>query len=108
MFKAKRIQNFTNRVQRIYGKKFSYIERVLNSCVTLDQLGSAARWASTVMTQYEAYEKRRLNQLRNLFIRLDFYDVVDKYFDLKQQIINLIFERKIKEIEGADPEEMEE
>ena len=108
MFKAKRIQNFTNRVQRIYGKKFSYIERVLNSCVTLDQLTCSAQWASTVMTQYEVYEKKRLNRLHNLFIHFDLYVVADKYFDLKKQIINLIFERKVREIEGDDPEEMEE
>ena len=108
MFRRKRIKNFNNRVHRLYDRKFSYVEGVLNSCVTLDQLTHGAQWASTVMTQYEGYEKRRLDKLCDVFTHIDLLGVVNKYFNLKQEIIGLIFERKVREIENQDPEEMEE
>lgn len=108
MFRRKRIQNFNDRVHRLYDRRFSCVEGVLNSCVTLDQLTHGAQWASTVMSQYKDHEKRRLDKLCDVFTHIDLIDVVNKYFNLKQQIIDLIFERKVKEIEKQDPEEMEE
>lgn len=108
MFRKKRIKNFNNRVHRLYDRKFSYVESVLNSCVTLDQLTHCAQWASTVMTQYEGYEKRRIDKLYDLLAYLDLHDVISKYFSLKQEIIGLIFERKVREIEKHNPAEIEE
>lgn len=108
MFGRKRIQNFTNRVHRLYDSKFSYVESMLNSCVTLDQLDHSARWGSTVMTQFMNHEKQRLNQLCNLLTYIELTDVVSEYFSLKQDIIGLIFERKVKEIEAQEPVNEEE
>ena len=108
MFKRKRIENFKDRVHRLYDRKFSYIEGVLNSCVTLDQVDHGAHWGSIVMDQYKNYEKRRLDKLYNVFTYFDMADVIDKYFGLKQEIIGLIFERKVKEIEKQEPVEAEE
>ena len=108
MFGRKRIQNFTNRVHRLYDSKFSYVESVLNSCVTLDQLDHSARWGSTVMTQFMEHEKKRLNRLCDLFTYIDLNDVVTGYFGLKQDNIGLIFERKVKEIEAQEPINEEE
>lgn len=108
MFRRKRIQNFNDRVHRLYDRRFSYIEGVLNSCVTLDQLTHGAQWASTVMSQYKNHEILRLGKLCDVFTYIDLIDVVCKYFDLKQEIIALIFERKVKEIEKNNPAEIEE
>lgn len=108
MFRKKRIKNFNNRVHRLYDRKFSYVEGVLNSCVTLDQLTHGAQWASTVMSQYERHEKGRLGKLCDVFTYIDLLGVVNKYFNLKQEIIGLIFERKVKEIEKHNPAEIKE
>ena len=73
--------------------------------MTLDQLDHTARWASTVMTQYMNYEKKRLGKLFNfcgILAYIDLNDVVSEYFNLKQDIIGLIFERKVKEIEAQE------
>lgn len=104
----KRINNFNNRVHRIYDKKFSFIESVLDSCVTLDQLDNAACWASTVLEQYHKYEKDRLRQIINYFVYIDLLDVVNDYFGPKQENINLIFERKIEEVERQEVREEDE
>ena len=106
--RRKRISNFNDRVHRIYDKKFSFIESVLNSCVTLDQIDHGARWASTVMEQYHKHEKDRLSQLFDCFTYFELADVVNEYFGLKQDIIALIFDRKVKEIERQEVMKSEE
>ena len=98
MFKKIRIQNLNSRIHRIYDKKFSHIETVLNSCTTHDQIYCCVRWASEVIQQYHEYEKERLDKLYNVFDYIDMVDIVDEYFDLKQDIVYLLSERKTKEI----------
>ena len=105
MYKRKRINNFTKRVHRIYDKKLFFIEKVINSCVTLDQLYSAGGWAATVIEQYHKHELDRLSQLLNLFLHIEMHNVVNEYFFLKQDIINLVVERKMEDIDRQEDTE---
>lgn len=108
MFGRKRVRNFNDKIHRIYDRKFLYIENVLNSCTTLDQLAVGAKWASNVMSQYKAHETKHLDKLYGLVAYVNMNNVINKYFDLKQEIILLIFNRMADEIEKQEPIKTEE
>ena len=57
MFGRKRLEKFKEKIYRIYNKRFAFMETVLNSCVTLDQLDTSARWAADVLEQYRQHER---------------------------------------------------
>ena len=101
MISNKRSKKIKEKIHRVYDRKFYFIESVLNSCATLDQVDCAARWGASVMEQYHKHEKYRVNKFYTIFYRPELLDIINKYFSLKQDIINLIFERKINEIEGT-------
>ena len=93
------------RCQNHRAKKLFFIEKVINSCVTLDQLYSAGGWAATVIEQYHKHELDRLSQLLNLFLHIEMHNVVNEYFFLKQDIINLVVERKMEDIDRQEDTE---
>jgi hypothetical protein len=103
MLRRKRIQNFTDKIHRLYDGKFSYIESVLNSCTTLDQLKSGTCWGFNVVTQFMTHEKKRLHRLCSLVTYIELSNAVTEYFELKRDIVGLIFNRKVREIEGQEP-----
>ena len=97
------MRRLIDRLSRNYDRKFSYIEDVMKSCITLDQLDHAAIWASAVMESGRKTEKKKVNDY--YFGAIGYFDMMDEvgeYFDLKREIIGLLFDRKVNELERLE------
>lgn len=73
-----------------YDKHFGFVERVMLSCNTLEQLENAWDWAREYCNQNRTFE--------HLCVGFDGYFVVADYFDRKRGIINEHYFRKQKEL----------
>lgn len=95
-----RLARLFERLSRNYDRKFSFVEDVINSCKTMPQLENAATWAFKIMESGQKIEKRKLND--NYFGAIGYFDMldeIDEYFSLKEEIIKLLYDRKIEELE---------
>lgn len=86
-FKKKRT---TQKLMEKYDRYFGFVERVMLSCNTLEQLGNAWDWAREYFNQNRTFEQN--------CIGFDGYFVVSNYFDGKREIINEHYFRKQKEL----------
>lgn len=73
-----------------YDRHFGFIEHVMLSCNTLEQLKNAWDWAREYCNQNRTFE--------HLGVGFDEYFVVADYFDGKREIIDEHYFRKQKEL----------
>ena len=73
-----------------YDRHFGFIERVMLSCNTLEQLKNAWDWAREYCNQNRTFE--------HIGAGFDGYFVIADYFDGKRGIINEHYFRKQKEL----------
>lgn len=88
-----------------YKDRFDYIERVLYSCRTIEQLKVATDWALQVITRYRTYELDKIDKSKKMVpkeevrsvikndIREFFYhekDVVDSIFNLMKTKLTML------------------
>ena len=106
--RGKQIQKFTDRVHKLYDRKFLYIEGALDSCVTLYQASYCIQWAYATLRRYKNHEKKRLGNLKYICVRSDVSEIVNKYFDLRQNIIGCVFERTVSKIQKRELTKTEE
>ena len=94
--RKKTIQDIRDEYNPIYG----YIERVIRSCETYEQLENAGRWAREVHNKIKGEHRKHWSTMGGVAQKtIDFWD----YMDLKGVILGQAFrqtELKIREIAG--------
>lgn len=73
-----------------YDRHFAFVERVMLSCNTLEQLENAWDWARGYCNQNRTFEQ--------IGVGFDEYFAVANYFDRKREIINEHYFRKQQEL----------
>ena len=82
----------TEELFETYAEKFAYIEKVINSCKTDDQLETAARWGKKLLFDIEEFECGRRQPAESW--------AVNAYMKFRRDIIFHIYYVKSKEISG--------
>ena len=76
-----------------YNTNIGYMERVMRSCTTPEQLDLAYKWAKDILRRYWENEVDTPS-LMYRFLLMRYFDVIDSiedYFDLKNRIIDHTF-----------------
>lgn len=84
--KTKKQPKLIENLRDNYNVNFGFIERVIRSCTTKDQLENAITWGYEYFDRVSTHERKAITNSKWTKKELQ-YDTLDDYFDLKRVIL---------------------
>lgn len=89
-------EKFNENLYETYNGRFSFIEEVLDSCTTVEQVESVAQWAFNIMDQYYRKEKNMSRRKNGIIGHVKALNTLNEYFGFEKVVLAALYGQKIR------------